>query len=78
MFRSKVGALVFLGFIMLAVFRVVGTEDNGGELATASDRITAQAEAMHSNHPGNTEADGWTAETLADDGWGDEVVQPQG
>lgn len=75
MFRSKLGALVFMGFILFAVFRVIGTEDNGGELATAGDRIAAQREAFQGQQHNNA---GWDAETLRQDGWGDEVAPPEG
>ncbi|GEM_PF-3746568 len=75
MFRSKLGALIFMGFILFAVFRVIGTEENGGQLATAADEITAQQQAMR-NQPAGDAA--WDAETLRNDGWGDEVAPPEG
>ena len=40
MFRSKLGALVFVAFILLAVFRMVGTEEDGGQLAAAKSQFS--------------------------------------
>lgn len=36
MFRSRLGALIFTAFILLAVYRMVGTEDDAGQLAEAA------------------------------------------
>ena len=41
MFRSKLGAVVFVGLILFSVYRMVGTESDGGELVDAVETIEA-------------------------------------
>lgn len=82
MFRSRLGALIFMGFILLAVFRVIGTEDNSGDLALASEQIEAQSQSQPQSHPAGSydqqpaTASDWEAKQLQDDGWGQDAFAP--
>ncbi len=55
MFRSKLGALVFIGSVLFAVFRLVGTEDQAGEIALAGERIAKQREGLEAQGSGSAQ-----------------------
>lgn len=76
MFRSRLGALVFLGSILFAVYRMVGTEDQAGELALAGERIAAQRELVGSQQADPSRRQSWQEDDLAADGWGDAAIAP--
>ena len=81
MFRSKLGALIFMGFILLAVFRVVGTESNGGDIANASKQFGTAPESVATGQtapepaPQQVQSSAiYESKDLQADGWGDEVL----
>ncbi|MDE1468549.1 hypothetical protein [Aurantiacibacter sp. D1-12] len=71
MFKSRIGALVFVGGILFAVFRMVGTEENAGDLLTATGQLEekrAAARGQGAPEPAQNQSANAPAET---GGWGD-------
>lgn len=76
MFRSKLGALIFMGFILLAAFRAVSILTVSNDISDTTNRIVSEdlpaaMNAPHEYTPPNPEA-----KELRNAGWGEEVLPP--